>query len=102
MVKSIKKYNPGKMECPVVDTELPECEFKAFTVREDKRDLYELFVRVALAHDGGLSVQSYRAQAFRIARAAAEAGFADVTIDNRTDYDKACEAKMRNVKKKNA
>ena len=99
MVKTVKKYDPVKMKCPVDDTELSECEFKSFAVREDKRDLYELFVRAELAHDGQMPAQACRTLTYRIALAAAEAGFADATVDNRTDYDKACEEKMRTVKK---
>lgn len=94
MLKTIRKYDPNTASCPVVEEELEVSEIKSFKVKEDRRDLYELFCRLAIARPDSRRADCLLRQTHLIALAAATAGLADATFDLRSDRDKAYARKM--------
>ena len=95
MLKTIRKYDPMTATCPVVEEELEVSEIKSFEVKRDKRDLYELFCKCAVAcPEASLRADTLLRKTHRIVLAAATAGLADATFDLRSDRDKAYAKKM--------
>ena len=98
MLKLQKKYDPGKRSCPIEEKQLADFGVTAFNVPQDKREFFDVFVKVALASERPLRAESCRVRTMEICMGAAEAGFADMTVDLRTDTDRAWEKKMRTTK----
>ena len=105
MLKVIDHFKQSEGKCPVNESELSADKFdfvqahiKRYAVKLStfgSKDAHDVFVRVAaafLAADRALSTEELARSAFLVMEAAAQAGFADLEIDFRTQADKDNEA----------